>query len=121
MIGRFEKDGWPKSHLSAYSYNTSQSNKVSAEKRSNQASKNLHQSDRRVESGHRRPLDGQPQRPLVHQFPGVNPKSTMVVPRRDDGRILLTKRADDGTWWPPPPGRPRESFARMVVEEFEDR
>ncbi|HKB52131.1 MAG TPA: lipase [Solirubrobacterales bacterium] len=32
MIGRFEKDGYPKSHLSAYSYNTSQSNKVDAEK-----------------------------------------------------------------------------------------
>jgi triacylglycerol lipase len=32
MVGRFEKDGWPKSHLSAYSYNTSQSNKVDAEK-----------------------------------------------------------------------------------------
>lgn len=32
MIPRFEKDGWPKSHLVAYSYNTSQSNKVSAEK-----------------------------------------------------------------------------------------
>jgi triacylglycerol lipase len=32
MIGRFEKDGWPKSSLSAYSYNTSQSNKVDAEK-----------------------------------------------------------------------------------------
>lgn len=32
MIERFEKDGWPKSYLSAYSYNTSQSNKVDAEK-----------------------------------------------------------------------------------------
>lgn len=32
MKSRFEKDGWPASHLSAYSYNTSQSNKVSAEK-----------------------------------------------------------------------------------------
>jgi triacylglycerol esterase/lipase EstA (alpha/beta hydrolase family) len=32
MIGRFEKDGYPKSNLSAYSYNTSQSNKVDAEK-----------------------------------------------------------------------------------------
>jgi triacylglycerol esterase/lipase EstA (alpha/beta hydrolase family) len=32
MIGRFEKDGWKKSELSAYSYNTSQSNKTSAEK-----------------------------------------------------------------------------------------
>jgi triacylglycerol lipase len=32
MIGRFEKDGWPKSYLSAYTYNTSQSNKVDAEK-----------------------------------------------------------------------------------------
>lgn len=32
MIGRFEKDGYAKSHLSAYSYNTSQSNKTSAEK-----------------------------------------------------------------------------------------
>ena len=31
MIGRFEKDGWPKSHLRAYSYNTSQSNKTTAE------------------------------------------------------------------------------------------
>ncbi|HWN73972.1 MAG TPA: triacylglycerol lipase [Solirubrobacterales bacterium] len=31
MIGRFEKDGYPKSYLSAYSYNTSQSNKVDAE------------------------------------------------------------------------------------------
>lgn len=30
MIGRFEKDGYAKSHLSAYSYNTSQSNKTSA-------------------------------------------------------------------------------------------
>ncbi|HEX3173878.1 MAG TPA: alpha/beta fold hydrolase [Solirubrobacterales bacterium] len=32
MIGRFEKDGYAKSSLSAYSYNTSQSNKVDAEK-----------------------------------------------------------------------------------------
>ncbi|HXR29958.1 MAG TPA: triacylglycerol lipase [Solirubrobacterales bacterium] len=32
MIGRFEKDGWPKSYLSAYSYDTSQSNVVDAEK-----------------------------------------------------------------------------------------
>jgi triacylglycerol esterase/lipase EstA (alpha/beta hydrolase family) len=32
MIERFEKDGWPKSYLSAYSYNTAQSNKVDAEK-----------------------------------------------------------------------------------------
>jgi triacylglycerol lipase len=32
MISRFEKDGYPSSYLSAYSYNTSQSNKVDAEK-----------------------------------------------------------------------------------------
>lgn len=32
MISRFEKDGYPKSYLSAYSYNTSQSNVVDAEK-----------------------------------------------------------------------------------------
>jgi triacylglycerol lipase len=32
MIGRFEKDGYSKSFLSAYSYNTSQSNKIDAEK-----------------------------------------------------------------------------------------
>jgi triacylglycerol lipase len=32
MISRFEKDGYAKSSLSAYSYNTSQSNKVDAEK-----------------------------------------------------------------------------------------
>ena len=31
MIGRFEKDGYSKSALSAYSYNTSQSNKIDAE------------------------------------------------------------------------------------------
>ncbi len=31
MIGRFEKDGYSKSYLSAYSYNTSQSNKIDAE------------------------------------------------------------------------------------------
>jgi triacylglycerol lipase len=31
MISRFEKDGYPKSYLSAYSYNTSQSNKTDAE------------------------------------------------------------------------------------------
>ena len=31
MIARFEKDGYPKSYLSAYSYNTSQSNKIDAE------------------------------------------------------------------------------------------
>ncbi len=30
MVSRFEKDGWPKSHLRAYSYNTSQSNKTTA-------------------------------------------------------------------------------------------
>jgi triacylglycerol lipase len=32
MIANFEKDGYPKSYLSAYSYNTSQSNIVDAEK-----------------------------------------------------------------------------------------
>ena len=32
MKAKFEKDGWPSSYLSAYSYNTSQSNKVDAEK-----------------------------------------------------------------------------------------
>jgi triacylglycerol lipase len=32
MIGRFEKDGYSSSSLSAYTYNTSQSNKVDAEK-----------------------------------------------------------------------------------------
>jgi triacylglycerol esterase/lipase EstA (alpha/beta hydrolase family) len=32
MVGRFEKDGYPKSYLSAYSYNTSQSNVTDAEK-----------------------------------------------------------------------------------------
>lgn len=31
MIERFEKDGYPKSYLRAYSYNTSQSNKTDAE------------------------------------------------------------------------------------------
>ena len=31
MIGRFEKDGWKKSELVAYSYNTSQSNVIDAE------------------------------------------------------------------------------------------
>src|ERR1700750_1295822 len=31
MIGRFEKDGYAKSALSAYTYNTSQSNKIDAE------------------------------------------------------------------------------------------
>jgi triacylglycerol esterase/lipase EstA (alpha/beta hydrolase family) len=32
MIKNFEKDGYPKSYLSNYSYNTSQSNKIDAEK-----------------------------------------------------------------------------------------
>jgi triacylglycerol lipase len=32
MISRFEADGYPSSYLSAYSYNTSQSNKIDAEK-----------------------------------------------------------------------------------------
>ncbi len=31
MKGNFEKDGWPKKHLVAYSYNTSTSNKTTAE------------------------------------------------------------------------------------------
>lgn len=31
MISRFEKDGYPKSYLMAYSYNTAQSNKIDAE------------------------------------------------------------------------------------------
>lgn len=41
MIGRFEKDGYPKSYLSAYSYNTSQSNKVDAEEVKSQVEKLL--------------------------------------------------------------------------------
>jgi triacylglycerol lipase len=41
MIGRFEKDGYPKSYLDAYSYNTSQSNKIDAEEVKSQVEKLL--------------------------------------------------------------------------------
>ncbi len=43
----------------------------------------------------------------------------MVVLQRDDGRILLTKRADDGTWClPAGAAEPGGSFARTAVEEL---
>ncbi len=45
----------------------------------------------------------------------------MVVLRRDDGRILLTKRADDGTWClPAGAAEPGGSFARTAIEELEE-
>jgi 8-oxo-dGTP pyrophosphatase MutT (NUDIX family) len=45
----------------------------------------------------------------------------MVALRRDDGRILLTKRADDGTWClPAGAAEPNGSFARTAVEELKE-
>lgn len=45
----------------------------------------------------------------------------MIALRRDDGRILLTKRADDGTWClPAGAAEPGGSFARTAIEELEE-
>jgi len=45
----------------------------------------------------------------------------MIALRRDDGRILLTKRADDGTWClPAGAAEPGGSFARTAVEELKE-
>jgi 8-oxo-dGTP pyrophosphatase MutT (NUDIX family) len=45
----------------------------------------------------------------------------MVALRRDDGRVLLTKRADDGTWClPAGAAEPGGSFARTAVDELEE-
>jgi 8-oxo-dGTP pyrophosphatase MutT (NUDIX family) len=45
----------------------------------------------------------------------------MVALRRDDGQILLTKRADDGTWClPAGAAEPGGSFARTAVEELSE-
>lgn len=45
----------------------------------------------------------------------------MVALRRDDGRVLLTRRADDGTWClPAGAAEPGGSFARTAVEELEE-
>lgn len=45
----------------------------------------------------------------------------MVALRRDDGRILLTRRADDGTWClPAGAAEPGGSFARTAVEELRE-
>jgi 8-oxo-dGTP pyrophosphatase MutT (NUDIX family) len=43
----------------------------------------------------------------------------MVALQRDDGRILLTKRADDGTWClPAGAAEPGGSFARTAIDEL---
>lgn len=45
----------------------------------------------------------------------------MVALRRDDGRVLLTMRADDGTWClPAGAAEPDGSFARTAVEELRE-
>lgn len=45
----------------------------------------------------------------------------MVVLRREDGRVLLTKRADDGTWClPAGAAEPGGSFARTAVGEVRE-
>jgi 8-oxo-dGTP pyrophosphatase MutT (NUDIX family) len=45
----------------------------------------------------------------------------MVALRRDDGQILLTKRADDGTWClPAGAAEPGGSFARTAVDELRE-
>jgi 8-oxo-dGTP pyrophosphatase MutT (NUDIX family) len=45
----------------------------------------------------------------------------MIALRRDDGQILLTKRADDGTWClPAGAAEPGGSFARTAIEELEE-
>lgn len=45
----------------------------------------------------------------------------MIALRRDDGRILLTKRADDGTWClPAGAAESGSSFARTAIEELEE-
>ena len=67
MKGRFEKDGYPASHLSTYTYNSSTSNKTLAETEVKSRVESLLKADRRDQGRHHRPLDGQPQHPLVHQ------------------------------------------------------
>ncbi len=43
----------------------------------------------------------------------------MVAVLRDDGRVLLTRRADDGTWClPAGAAEPGGSFARTAVDEL---
>jgi 8-oxo-dGTP pyrophosphatase MutT (NUDIX family) len=45
----------------------------------------------------------------------------MVALRRDDGRILLTRRSDDGTWClPGGAAEPGGSFARTAIEELKE-
>ncbi len=43
----------------------------------------------------------------------------MVALQREDGRVLLTKRADDGTWClPAGAAEPGGSFARTAIDEL---
>lgn len=43
----------------------------------------------------------------------------MVALQREDGRVLLTKRADDGTWClPAGAAEPGGSFTRTAVDEL---
>ena len=45
----------------------------------------------------------------------------MIALRRDDGRILLTKRADDSTWClPAGAAEPGGSFAQTAIEELKE-
>ena len=45
----------------------------------------------------------------------------MIALRQDDGRILLTKRADDGTWClPAGAAEPGGSFAQTAIEELKE-
>lgn len=44
---------------------------------------------------------------------------SMIALQREDGRVLLTKRADDGTWClPAGAAEPGGSFARTAVDEL---
>jgi 8-oxo-dGTP pyrophosphatase MutT (NUDIX family) len=43
----------------------------------------------------------------------------MVIPQREDGQVLLTKRADDGSWCVPAGGAEAGgSFARTAIDEL---
>ena len=117
--------------MSAYSYNTSQSNKIDAETEVKSHVEALLKTTGATQGRHHRPLDGQPQQPLVHQVPrrreakvddwvslgGPNHGtetanfcfSTSCVEMRVGSKFLGELNATDetpgavnyGTWWSP--------------------